>query len=197
MPFYTEVFVDICTLCGIESENARRHFIQSAGYPIFTQFEICFSLEGVEHDAEIVKKCGEDFWASTKNAPAPLFSGARETLIKFHELGMTLFATSGSNDDELKVLFANNSLPSFSLILGSSRIPKGVEHIRIFADHLCMPMEQFATLAILFGDGPTDMRIAKECGIVGVGLTTTTTAQALISAGATITIPSLSKALAI
>ena len=192
MPLFTRVFAEVCKKRGVNQGGARRHYIQTAGDILSDQFKKCFSGEGVKYTLETIKECEGSFLAKVKDVPAPLFPGARETLTRLHEEGIMLFATSGSNEDELKTLFAFNLLPPFALILGSDRIPKGAEHIREFAKHVSLTVKKFAALAIMVGDGPTDMRIASEANILGVGVTTTTTAEALLEAGARQTIPLLS-----
>ncbi len=192
MLFYTVAFSRVCEPYGIKPEVSRAHYIQTAGDVIAEQFGSLLEKSGMNSPDE-VKKCCELFWASAKHAPAPLFKGARETLIKLREKNKILFATSGSNEDELKELFAANSLPPFVMILGSDKIPKGEKHIRAFAASMNLPLEEFVLNAVLVGDGPSDMRIAKQCGILGIGVTTTTTAEILINAGASETISLLSE----
>ncbi len=197
MPFYTDVFVRICARHGVSKDLARDIYIATAGNVIFLQFETAFQKAGVRYAPEMIEKCGQDFWAGAKEAPVVLFPKARETLESFRERNLLLFASSGSRTDKLIKLFTEHKLPQFELILGSEELPKGPEHIYAFAERVNLPAQEFADLAVFIGDGPSDMRLAKQFGIFGIGVTTTTTAEALLNAGAKITIPLLSSILEI
>lgn len=193
MPFYTEVFAEICARFGAEKELARKIYIATAGDVIFLQFQKVFEHAGLTCAPEIIQQCGQDFWTGAKAAPVVLFSKARETLQKIHEMGLTLFASSGSRTDELTKLFRENGLPPFGLILGSEELPKGDGHIHAFAKRMNLSVQEFSRLAVFIGDGPSDMRLAKKFGILGIGVTTTTTAEVLLKAGASETISLLSE----
>lgn len=193
MPFYTEVFVEICNQNGIPKDLARELYIATAGDVIFLQFEKAFEKTGITCTAEIIQQCGHDFWTGAKAAPVVLFPNARETLETLRKKGLLLFASSGSRTDELRKIFAEYALPPFELILGSEKLPKGGEHIHAFARKAGLTVQEFSDLAVFVGDGPSDMRLAKQFGIFGIGVTTTTTVEALLNAGASETISSLSE----
>ncbi len=193
MPYYTNVFAEICAQNGVPKDLARDIYIATAGDVIFLQFEKAFEKAGVSRSAEVIQECGHAFWTEVKEAPVVLFPGARETLETLREKGLLLFASSGSTTKELIAAFKKHNLPPFELILGSEELPKGSEHIHAFAQKVNLPIQKFAELAIFVGDGPSDMRLAKQFGILGIGVTTTTTAEMLSNAGATDTISLLSE----
>lgn len=193
MPFYTEVFADICVRYGVVKDLARKIYIATAGDVIFLQFQKVFEHAGLTSTPEIIQQCGQDFWTGAKAAPVVLFPKARETLQKIYEMGLTLFASSGSRTDELTKLFKENGLPPFELVLGSEELPKGDRHIHAFAKRMNLSVQEFSHSAVFIGDGPSDMRLAKKFGILGIGVTTTTTREVLLEAGANETISLLSE----
>ncbi len=190
MTTYGEVFASVLNKkTGISKEEAKRFYYETAGIVVWKQFEQILALFQKSADVpEMVELFFEE--ASKKRFKA--FPGARKLLRGLNKKGIKLFATSGSRNQDLdKKLKENDLLRYFDLIIGSTEIPKGIEHIKIFANRCGLPLEEFAKKAFLIGDGPPDMRIAKEAGIYAIGVTHTVEAGLLIQAGADEVIPNL------
>jgi len=60
-----------------------------------------------------------------------------------------------------------------------------------------LSLEQFAQQSVYFGDGPGDMRLAKEAGIFAIGVAQTVSPDLLKEAGADLVIEKIGDALEI
>jgi len=183
MPIHGEVFATILNeKTGIPKEAAEKFYRETAGLIIQKQFEQILDIYQKWADvSEMVRL----FFEEMSKREFKIFPGVKRFLAELHKKRVKLFATSGSKLEDLdKKLRDNGLLSYFKLIMGSDRIPKGVEHIEIFAETCNLPLEEFARRAFYLGDGPTDMKIAKRCGIYAYGIQNTVDAKTLIKAGA-------------
>jgi len=183
MTTYEEIFATVLNKkTGIPKEEAKRFYQETAGIVIRKQFEQILALFKKSAD---VSEMAELFFEKAGKKRFKAFPGAKKLLENLHKGGIKLFGTSGSRNQDLdKKLKDNGLLIYFDLIMGSSEISKGIEHIKIFADFCNIPLEKFAKKAFLIGDGPPDMRIAKEAGIYAIGVSTTVDAKMLLQADA-------------
>ncbi len=187
MPFYTRVFVEVLKeKTGIPKKYGRKFYKETAGTPVLKQYEEVLRINNKLADPkEMAELFFERFNREKEGMRFKVFPGAMDLLKKLSVQGIKLFITSGSRLNDLAEKLNNNDLLAFfELIMGSDEIPKGIEHIKIFATRCNLPLEEFAQKAFLVGDGPTDMRIAKEARIYAIGVDTTVEAKLLIGAGA-------------
>jgi len=189
MSFYTETFVVVLEeKTGIPREIGRKFYKERAGTPALKQYEQILELYDKNKLAD-VREITELFFQRIdkidKEKKFRVFPGTKKLLMELCRRGLKLFVTSGSKCRILeRKLEKHDLLVYFDLIMGSDEILKGVEHIKIFADWCELPIEKFAKRAFLLGDGPSDMRIARESGVYAIGIANTVDAEILIKAGA-------------
>ncbi len=187
MPLYIRVFAEILNeKTGIPIKVGRKFYKETAGTPLPRQCEQILKVYSKTADVqEMVELFFQRLDEEKNKKKFKAFPGTKEILRKLNARGIKLFVTSGSRYQDLeKKLAEHDLLIYFDLIMGSDEIPKGVEHIKIFANWCELSFEEFTQKTFLVGDGPTDMRIAKESGIYAIGVKTTIDAKTLIKAGA-------------
>lgn len=195
MPFYAREFAKVLNeKTGIPIKIGEKFYRETAGTIVSKQFEQILELRNKSADvSEMVELFFERI---NKEGKFKIFPGAKRVLKELHKAGFKLFVTSGSRHQDLeKKLAVNDLLIYFDLIMDSDVIPKGIAHMKIFAAWCELSLEEFAKRAFYLGDGPTDMRIAREAGIYAVGITNTCDAKLLLRAGADETIRHLTEIL--
>lgn len=184
MPVYEKIFAKILyEKCKIPKEKSMYFYKNSAGMPVLEQFKEV--LKNYSCDVNLAFEMRKELFKYTE-ADVPLFPQAFES-IKFLSVKRTLslFASSGTQSFVLDERFKKAKIfDYFQMILGSEVIPKSAIHIEIFARVVKLPRKDFSARAIYIGDGPTDMKIAKECGIRAIGVATTVSAEKLREFGA-------------
>lgn len=190
MPIYTRAFVALLAPFGLASEAAKNHYLNSSGTPIDVQFRGAIGLAGKQVTTEELAEIVRRFFAAAGQEKCRPFPRARAVLQVLKLAGLKLCATSGSNTEELKQIFAAEDLP-YDMVLGSDVVKKGDAHIRLFAEKFEVSLEEFCDSAIFLGDGPTDMEIAARCHISACGITTTVGREKLLEAGADCIVTSL------
>lgn len=183
MPIYREIFVEICRRKGISSEKSVRYYYATAGTVLGLQFSGILDQEKIPSNHHEIEEMCAEFYKKARKRKAPLFDNADIVTNGLHESGVKLFATSGSQTDELRRLFAGYGLP-YDFVLGSDELEKGTLHLRRFAEVIGEEFKSFCERAVYVGDGPFDMRTAMKHDIFGVGITTTVSAQELERHGA-------------
>ncbi len=112
------------------------------------------------------------------------FPGARRVIHKLRDKGLNLFVSSGSPDETVdRRLGAELVRGMFVRALGSTAVPKGPEHIEIFARAAGVTVAEFAANAFICGDLERDMAIARDCGLYAIGVLGTISAERLRQAG--------------
>lgn len=180
----------------IPQEKSEKFYKETAGTPIDKQF---FGIlqkytPGLLVTAEkLVNKFFELVDTEVNYKPFP---EAKTVIEALYARNLVMFVSTGSRQSIAeKKLRQNNLKDYFSLVLGSDRIPKSQKHIEEFRKLLNIESDEFARNAFFVGDGPTDMKIAKECGIFAIGITNTLDAETLKRTGANITIKNLKELL--
>ena len=197
MPIYGEAFSEILnTKFGIEKSSALEMYFSSVGMPISQQFVMVLAENSYEVSDELVSELVEKFFEKSERHTPVLFPHAKNVLHKVRVMGLSLCATSGSKTQELLSIFEDHGLV-YDYVLGSDQIPKSSEHIKLFAEHFGLTLKKYCEGTLYLGDGPRDMEIAKENGILAIGIATTVSKEKLIEAGADIVIDEIEELLAI
>lgn len=172
MPVYGEIFSELlCKRFNIDREFSKKIYFSTSGTPIGEQFALVIRESGFVNITSIIAKLEKDFFAENAKKEALFFPGAKEVISKLTMDGCALFASSGSQTEELKNIFIKNNL-HYSVVMGSDVVKKSSKHIEAFAKSVSAPFDEFVVNAIYIGDGPGDMKIAKECNIQAVGILT-------------------------
>lgn len=195
MPVYGEIFSNLLyKRFGINKDFSKKLYFSTAGTPIDEQFALVIKAAGFVVVSSIVSLLVKLFFEENSTREVIFFDGAQDIIKKFIMEGMALFATSGSQTEELKNIFFQNNL-HYSVIMGSDIIKKSSKHIEIFAESVSVSLQEFASNAVYIGDGAGDMKIAKECGILAVGILTCPGVEEinLFEAGADVVIKDISQ----
>jgi phosphoglycolate phosphatase-like HAD superfamily hydrolase len=192
MPFILDKFADFLARFGVPRDFTKQYIVDNAGTPTKEQIKGILAANNQYPLEKELIDLAAGYRKTVAGAPPNIFPGAPETLRKIKESGRYLLATSGTDTAELMRYFARESLP-YDMVLGSDQVPKGDEHIRLFASHFGLGLREFCSQAVLIGDGPADMEIAKRNRILAVGITTTVSRQRLLDEGASFIISNISE----
>ena len=114
-----------------------------------------------------------------------LFPKAEALLKLFKTKGYKVFITSGSGTGPMmKRLYEVGIFPYIDCLLGFDIYKKGPKHIEMLAEKEGLSLNQFALQSVYFGDGPGDMRLAKNAGLFAIGVAHTVNPELLTEAGA-------------
>jgi phosphoglycolate phosphatase len=195
MPIYTRVFCNVVKRhTGIESPRVAAYSIAATGIPWDEQFS--HILENHHMLKDKVPKMMDEFCTIIYDEKYSLFPGAEELLKLFKNKGYKVFITSGSGTGPmLKRLYEVGVFPYIDFLIGFDIYKKGLKHIEMLAEKAGLPLEKFALQSVYFGDGPGDMRLAKEAGIFAIGVAQTVDAELLKKAGADLVIEKIGDAL--
>lgn len=95
----------------------------------------------------------------------------------------------------MKRLYEVGIFPYIDCLIGFDIYKKGLKHIEMLAAKGGLSLEQFASQSVYFGDGPGDMRLAKNAGIFAIGVAQTVNPELLKEAGADLVIAKIGDAL--
>jgi phosphoglycolate phosphatase-like HAD superfamily hydrolase len=128
--------------------------------------------------------------------PTVAYPDAADTLRALEARGSTLMLSTGSSPARAQRVLEQEGWDTFSLVLGSSRESlKGADH---FDQISAEATSGWTAHAATVGDSPRDMRLGAEQGIrVRIGIDRDGDATALVAAGATHVVRSLSDILPI
>jgi len=128
--------------------------------------------------------------------PTVAYPDAESTLRALEASGSTLMLSTGSSPARAQQVLAQQGWDAFSLVLGSSRESlKGSDH---FQQISAEASTDWTAHAATVGDSPRDMRLGAEHGVpVRIGIDRDGDAAALVAAGATHVVSSLSDILPI
>jgi phosphoglycolate phosphatase-like HAD superfamily hydrolase len=128
--------------------------------------------------------------------PTVAYPDAADTLRALEASGSTLMLSTGSSPARAQRVLEQEGWDGFALVLGSDReCAKGAAHYeQIEAE----ASSDWASHAVTIGDSPRDMRLGAEFGVrVRIGIDRAGDAAALVAAGATHVVRSLSDVLSI
>ena len=195
MPTYTRVFCDILKRrAGLESPEIAKFSVASTGTPWDEQFAAV--LEMHQQPKGVVPEMMGEFCQLVSEEKYNLYPQVPELLAAWREKGCKILVTSGSATGAMiKRTCELGIFPAIEYVLGFDIYKKGPKHIEMLADKEGMTLAEFSEHAIYFGDGPGDMRIAKECGLFAVGVAQTVSPEKLTEAGADLVIEHIGEAL--
>jgi phosphoglycolate phosphatase-like HAD superfamily hydrolase len=194
IPLYREIFEKIAFSFGIPRDIAGNFFYETGGMSLAWQYKTLFEKNGIAANQKTVEESVARFWRmkGENEALIDIFPGTKEFLRRMKFASRFLLATSGSKTSGLIKLMEKYGL-SYDIVLGSDRIPKGDEHIKLFARHFKIDLKEFREKAIYVGDGPVDMQIAKRNKIFGIGIVGILTQKKLFDAGASAVVKKISQ----
>lgn len=193
MQMFADIFAQLCDEAwGAGIERARGYYLWTAGTPLPDQFtgvvRLCMRATSHKEMANLEKR----FFAEVKRRNVDVFEGAVGTVQELCKEGRQLFATTGSQTDEIKRVFTAIEIRGYYVkIMGSDKIAKGEEHIHLFAEAVGVSFNEFCRHAVYVGDGAFDMETARRCKMLAVGLTTTLSEERMVEAGAQHILPSI------
>lgn len=197
MPIYTRVFCDVVKqYTGIESPNVAAYSIAATGTPWDEQFSHILEYHKLSKDA--VPKLMDEFCNIIYSETYSMFPKAEELLKLFKAKGYKVFITSGSGTGPMmKRLYEAGIFPYIDCLLGFDIYKKGPKHIEMLAEKEGLSLKQFALQSVYFGDGPGDMRLAKNAGLLAIGVAQTVDPEILKEAGADLVLAKIGDALEI
>jgi phosphoglycolate phosphatase len=130
-----------------------------------------------------------EFWAEASNWTPPAFPEKPAVLKDLRRAGHTLVISSGGRTQVAQYRAHAAGIDGFfRLILGTDEgqaaMSKGAGHFSLIRDALTLTGAEFRSLALMVGDGPHDMQVAREAGIIAVGRRTAANDGLLTGAGA-------------
>ena len=188
MSTYTKVFAGILNRrFGIDTKNSSEYYLNSAGTLIEIQFQYVLKNNNVSFVN--IAKLVDEFFDTVDKEKFLMFEKAEDTIKYLRNKNVLLFISTGSRTDRSKKRLEKfDLLKYFSVILGSSEIPKGPEHIEEFAKSVNLPTEEFSKQAFYCGDGSGDMEIAEMFEIYAIGIAQTVNKKKLFEAGADVVV---------
>lgn len=184
MPIYTETFSGILfRTFGISVEESNKYYLVSTGMPLDIQFK--YMLEKNDKSTGRIEEMVKEFFNIINWRDYSWYQGAKKLIRELHCRNFVLFVTTGSQTSVTEKKLEKAGLANyFKLVLGSSKILKGPEHIKKFAQSISLSVEEFSKQTFYCGDGPRDMEIAKMFGIYAVGVAQTVNKEKLFESGA-------------
>lgn len=197
MQIYTRVFCDVVKRhTGIESPNIAAYTVAATGTPWDEQFS--HILESHELPENEVPKMMDEFCNTIYDESYLLFPKAEELLKLFKTRGYKVFITSGSGTGQMmKRLYEAGIFPYVDCLLGFDIYKKGPKHLEMLAEKEGLSLKKFSSQSVYFGDGPGDMRLAKNAGLFAIGVAQTVDPEILKEAGADLVIEKIGDALKI
>jgi len=195
MPTYTKVFCEILKRrAGLDDPSIADYSVQATGTAWDEQF--AHVLETYNKPKDDTPQLVSEFCSLVNEESYFLYPGADELLKFFKVEGCKIFITSGSGTGAMiKRIYELGIFVEVDYILGFDIFKKGPKHLEMLAEKEGMSLEEFSNQAIYFGDGPGDMKLAKDCGLYAIGVAQTVSADRLKAAGADMVIQKISDAL--
>ena len=195
MPIYTRVFCDVVKRhTGNELPNVAAYSIAATGTPWDEQFSHVLEYHKLPKDA--VPKLMDEFCNIVYGETYSLFPRVDILLKLFKTKGYKVFITSGSGTGPMmKRLHEVGIFPYIDCLLGFDIYKKGLKHIEMLAEKESLSLKQFASQSVYLGDGPGDMRLAKNAGIFAIGVAQTVESELLKKAGADLVLAKIGDAL--
>lgn len=189
----TKIFVEfVGRFIEGSAESAKKYYHGTQGTPFAQQLTGCVAQLGGLLGDENANLLYREYMERAEFERFELMSNAETVLKRIHAIGIPIFATSGSSTPFLEREFTGRGLHScFTGVLGSNEIPKSLEHIKIFAKKMGVTLQEFGKKGVYVGDGSSDMQIARQAGLVGIGMIYPLTREELQGFGATYTIENL------
>jgi phosphoglycolate phosphatase-like HAD superfamily hydrolase len=141
----------------IDSETARRSYLETSGIPFFQQLEILFPGDPAN------KATAEEFEKIKREGyfDEPLFEDAPDTVLHLRNLGIKV-AVSSNNFQHLVDEFVENRGLKFDAVLGFRKgFDKGAPHFGFIENEFQIPREKMTFV----GDSLKDGERAKGFGI--------------------------------
>jgi phosphoglycolate phosphatase-like HAD superfamily hydrolase len=188
MPVYQDTFASILERYGVERGFCQRYYQNSAGTPLAKQFERMMPPELVEKDPMLIPSLVNEFFSLVESLDFEFFSGVKHLLHLLKQRGKSMFVSTGTRNPQAR-LERIGCYYFFVRAIGADELPKGPEHFHLFAECLGVSVPEFCANAFMVGDGPSDMRLARQMRVgYAIGVTNTVDSEKLMASGADETI---------
>lgn len=199
---YTEAFSAVLSQShGISPAQSREVFLGTAGMPLDEQFSLILADAGTVSTRE-VHRLVRGFWGLVEDAKADLLPGVADSVRALASAGYSLVVSSGSTPAVVARRIEQAGLTSaFRLLLGSdyesAGMAKGPDHFKWIRRELGISLSVFRRNSVMVGDGPHDVFIAKQAGIISIAKIIEANAERLRHSGADFFIHDLTDLLAL
>ena len=188
MPIYQDTFVSMLERYGIERIFSERFYANSAGTPLAEQFRQMLPSQVIEEEPDVTSQLVDEFFALVESLDFEPFTGVKDVLHSLKQRGKSMFVTTGTRNPQAR-LERLSCYYFFVRAIGADELPKGPEHFHVFADCLGVTVPELCVNAFMVGDGPSDMRLARQMRVgYAIGVTNTVSGNSLRQAGADETI---------
>jgi phosphoglycolate phosphatase-like HAD superfamily hydrolase len=194
-PAVRTAFATVAAELGLESSAMSLVLDSMPGRPAFEIFEAL----GLRRPA--ARAAAGRFLSTLHDLddrlPTVAYPDAGATLRALEASGSTLMLSTGSSPARAQRVLEQEGWDAFALVLGSDcDCVKGAAHYETIVAEV--PTPDWASHAVTIGDSPRDMRLGAEFGVrVRIGIDRDGGASALVEAGATHVVSSLSDVLPI
>lgn len=197
MPAYQDVFAAMLEPFGIDETMSRDYYRDSAGTPLAEQFEKMLATGILEKDPVIIARLVDEFFNQVESMDFEPFPGVKNMLHSLKQRGKSMFVTTGTRKPQSRLERLGFDY-FFVRAIGEDEAPKGPEHFHVFADCLGINVPELCANAFLVGDGPSDMRLARQMRLgYTIGVTNTVGADRLMEAGADETVEDIRELMAL
>ncbi len=181
----TKVVCELMKAYGISPADTAAAYLLDTCLGLEDCFRNILNVHGRRYrDADIERMCRK-FNVLIQRERMDFFPGARRLIHRLRKRGLTLFVSSGSPDETVsRRLGSELARGMFVRVMGSTAVPKGPEHVEIFARDLGLTPAEFAANAFICGDLERDMAMARDCGLYAIGVLGTISQERLRAAGA-------------
>lgn len=159
MHSYTEAFSSILLKLGIPKKLSEEYFSRSAGTELKSQFEQILKASKNAYDDPSVKSLMDKFWETQKNISPKIYQDVIPSLsrLKGYEIHMVSGTRHDVLDDRIKKAGMDKYLRKW---VGWSDKYSKRDHLKSLS----------GKTVIYIGDGVSDMEMAKEFSLIGVGI---------------------------
>lgn len=187
---YANAFAKVITAnFGGDPEEIKKDYISTAGTALTDQIQQAaqkFTGQQIIDTA----KLEQQFWSSQIDLSAPtIIEGARETLIRLKNTGLTIVVWSGTKTEVLRQTLKDTGLDQFVAfaignVPGSKTMVKGEWAFGEIARELGISVEDLRKQSLVVGDGIGDIKAGKSVHCPTVAVLKTGSEEVLTNAGA-------------
>jgi len=162
MPSYNETFSSILLEhCKLPKDQAVTYYTRNAGMELFDQFKEILQKNGEPHDDNIIMDLIDKFWGAEEKSIPRVYDDVIPTfeMLKDYDIHIA----SGTRSDVLNSRMGKSDIQKYikKLVGWSPDYTK-----RLHFEHLSKVKER----VVYVGDAIEDMKMAKNFGMVGVGI---------------------------
>lgn len=191
------LFSELVSAYRIDRRAAAAAYLRDTTLTLEESFRRILGEHGVDAGDVAIAGLMARFNRLIKKEPIGFVPGAQRLIRRLRQSGRVLFVSSGSPDETVnRRLGSMRARGMFQETRGSTAVPKGPEHVELFAASLGLSLSEFAADAFICGDFEKDMAIGRETGLYAIGVLGSIDDVRLRQAGARRVIPDLKTLLA-